>query len=40
MTNFKCQSSNEIQSSNYKIYEKRRIILELSHFGIHLTFGF
>jgi len=39
MSNAKAQSPNEILSSNAKIYQKGKI-LTLSHFGIHLTFGF
>jgi hypothetical protein len=39
MPNVKVQSSNEIQSSNDKISKKRNF-LALSHFDIHLAFGF
>jgi hypothetical protein len=39
MSNVKAQSSNEIQSSNNKIYNKKSD-LTLSHFDIHLALGF
>jgi len=38
MSNVKVQISNEIQSSNDGI--KKRKVLTLSHFDIHLIFGF
>jgi len=37
MSNFKAQSSNEIQISNDKTDQKEEI-LTLNHFDIHLTF--
>jgi hypothetical protein len=39
MSNFKAQSSSEIQSSNDKIQQKERV-LTLGYFDIHLAFGF
>jgi hypothetical protein len=39
MSNVKAQSSNEIQSSNDKIWGKEKH-LTLTYFGIPLAFGF
>jgi len=36
MSNFKAQSSKEIQISNIKFFDKK--VLALSYFDIHLTF--
>jgi hypothetical protein len=38
MSNAKAPSSNKIQISNEKIWQRRKI-LTLNHFGIHLSFG-